>query len=181
MKITLQDPISQTKNWLNTFIIKHTICPFAKREYDRDSIHYELITSEAIEDQLQALIQSCAALENNSEIETSLLIYPKGLNDFDDYLDFLAIASDLLDKQGYEGIFQLASFHPDYCFDGVDSDDASNYTNRSPYPTLHIIREASLERVLENYPDPESIPQRNIEYTRELGIDVLKKILADCN
>ena len=180
MSSNTQDPILQTKNWLSTFIIKHTICPFAKLEYDKGSIHYELVTTNTLEEQLLALIQGCAQLDNKKDVETSLLIYPNGLKDFDDYLDFLAMANDLIERQGYEGIFQLASFHPDYCFTGVEPDDASNYTNRSPYPTLHIIREASLEKALESYTNPENIPQRNIEYTQELGIDAVKKILEDC-
>lgn len=119
-------------------------------------------------------------MDNNDNIETSLLIFPESLKDFDDYLDFLEIANALMHKQGYEGIYQLASFHPHYYFEGADENDAANYTNRSPYPMLHILREASLERALLNYPDPENIPGRNIKLTRELGLDVMQKLLADC-
>lgn len=180
MTTTHQDPISQTKKWLSSFIIEHTICPFAKREFDKGSIHYELVASNNLEEQLQVLIQACSQLDEHSSIETSLVIYTNGLEDFDDYLDLLAMANHLLEKQGYEGVYQLASFHPDYCFDGCDSQDASNFTNRSPYPTLHIIREESLTKALENHPNPEAIPQRNIEYTEQLGIDVVRKILNDC-
>jgi len=169
--------ISHTKSWLSNFIIAHNICPFAKHEFDRGSICYEVVTSGLLEEQLQALIIACEKLDSNPEIETTLAIFPEGLNNFDNYLDFLALANALMQKQGYEGIYQLASFHPDYCFEGVEEQDASNYTNRSPYPTLHLIREASLEKVLANYPNPEKIPQRNIEYTRELGIEALKKIV----
>jgi hypothetical protein len=82
-------------------------------------------------------------------------------------------------KQGYEGVYQVATFHPDYRFADSDESDASNYTNRSPYPMLHILREASVEKVLANYPDPEGIPERNIGLTRELGLTAMQKLLAD--
>jgi len=178
--ITAEKAIQHTKNWLKTVIIAHNICPFAKREFDKESIHYEVIHSAEMEEQLQSLISNCQLLDSDKNLETSLLIFPKGLNDFDDYLDFLAMANALLEKQGYEGIYQLASFHPNYCFEGVEADDASNYTNRAPYPTLHLIREASLEKVLENYPEPEKIPQRNIEYTRQLGSQAMQNMLDKC-
>ena len=175
---TTKDIISQTKKWLSGFIIEHNICPFAKREYDNDSIHYEVVLSDKLENQLQELIYSCEQLDKSEAIETSLLILPNGLGNFDDYLDFLELSNDLMHQQGYEGVYQLASFHPDYCFEGVDADDASNFTNRSPYPMLHLIREASLEKVLAHYPNPENIPSRNIGYTRELGAVMLQKLLA---
>jgi len=177
---TTDSVISHTKKWLSGFIIEHNICPFAKREYDGDKIHCEVVLSDKLENQLQELIYSCEQLDNNEDIETSLLILPNGLLDFDDYLDFLELSNTLMHKQGYEGVYQLASFHPDYCFEGVDADDASNFTNRSPYPMLHLIREASLEKVLAHYPNPENIPSRNIEYTRELGVAVLQELLAAC-
>jgi len=180
MRVT-KDVISHTKKWLAGFIIKHNICPFAKREYDNDSIHYEVMLSNKLENQLQELIYSCEQLDKSEEIETSLLLLPNGLDDFDDYLDFLQLANDLMHQQGYEGVYQLASFHPDYCFDGVDAEDASNFTNRSPYPMLHLIRESSLEKVLAHYPNPENIPSRNIEYTRELGSVALQKLLISFN
>jgi hypothetical protein len=182
--------IKQTQCWISSFIIEQSICPFAKREYDNDTIHYEVVISDKIENQLQELIYSCEQLdretdtdandENSNSIETSLLILPNGLEDFDDYLDFLDLANELMHKQGYEGVYQLASFHPDYCFDGVDVDDASNYTNRSPYPMLHLLRESSLEKALAHYPNPENIPTRNIEYTRRMGQKSLKLLLQDC-
>ncbi len=172
--------IEQTQCWISQFIIQHNICPFAKREFEKNSIHYEVVISEKLENQLQELIYSCEQLDRENDIETSLLIVPNGLSDFDDYLDFLELANELLHQQGYESVYQLASFHPNYCFDGVEADDASNFTNRSPYPMLHLIREVSLEKALTHYPKPEEIPARNIEYTREMGVSSLIKILKDC-
>jgi len=172
--------IKQTQNWLSNVVIALSICPFAKREFDRGSIHYEVIASDNHQQQLEQLILSCEQLDENPEIETSLLIFTNAFTDFYDYLDFVDIANKLMRKQDYEGVYQLATFHPAYCFEGSDGNDASNYTNRSPYPMLHILREASLERVLANYPDPESIPERNIKLTRELGLKAMQKLLADC-
>jgi len=173
-------PIVQTQKWLSSVIIKHSICPFAQREFERGSIHYEVIDTDDIHQQLEQLILNCVVLDNDDSIETSLLVFPQSLNDFDDYLDLLEIANALMHKQGYEGVYQLASFHPHYCFEGTNEDDAANYTNRSPFPMLHILRETSLERALLNYPDPENIPGRNINLTRELGLEVMQKLLADC-
>lgn len=172
--------IDQTKKWLSTVIIAHTLCPFAKREYDNNSIHYEVIEAPDLESQLEQIIIECEALDNVAARETSLLIFPKALADFEDYLDMLELATKLLEKQGYEGVYQLASFHPKYRFEGAAPDDASHYTNRSPYPMLHILREASVEAVLEKFPNPENIPTRNIKLTRDLGLSVMKDLLAAC-
>ncbi|HBS26355.1 MAG TPA: DUF1415 domain-containing protein [Gammaproteobacteria bacterium] len=173
--------INTTKNWLDSFVIGHRICPFAKKERDRGSIHFSVTQDADLALQLEALMLSCEQLDSESKIETVLHIYPNGLIDFDDYLDFLELATTLMHEQGYEGIFQLASFHPDYQFQGVDADDASHYTNRSPFPMLHLLRETSLEKALASYPHPETIPQRNIDYTRKLGLVKLQRILAQCD
>ena len=172
--------IDHTKKWLSTVIIGHRLCPFAKREFDLDRIYYAVIEATGLEAQLEQLILHCAALDADSNRETSLLIFPTALSDFEAYLDLLDIAQDLLKSQGYEGIYQLASFHPDYLFADVPADDASNYTNRSPYPMLHILREASVEAVLKTYPDPENIPARNIQLTQSLGVDTLRNLLTAC-
>jgi hypothetical protein len=172
--------IKHTKNWLSGFVIQHNICPFAKRVFDNNSIDYQLVFNDTLQGQLQSLIETCIKLDSDKTIETSLIIYPKGLGNFDDYLDFLALANALLHKQGYQGIYQLASFHPDYCFAGVAENDASNFTNRSPYPMLHLIREDSLENSLKHYPDPEHIPIRNIDYLRKMGLEKIKTLFARC-
>lgn len=175
-----QTYILNTKKWLSNVIIGHGICPFAKREFDKDSIEYSVIETADLKRQLEQLIEHCEALDKDRHIETSILIFPSGLMDFEGYLDMLGIANALLKAQGYEGIYQLASFHPDYRFDGAPDDDPSNYTNRSPYPILHILREASVEAALKTYPNPENIPQRNIDLTRRLGLTVMKNLLAEC-
>ena len=172
--------IQQTRSWVSDFVVAHNICPFARKELERGGIHYEVCQEEQVEAALSGLIEMCQRLDEKSSMGTILFILPASFLNFNDYLDLLDMANDLLFQQGYEGVYQLASFHPDYCFEDVDRDDASHYTNRSPYPMLHIIREAELEKILEKYPNPEAIPERNIAYCRDLGSDALVNILQAC-
>jgi hypothetical protein len=111
-------------------------------------------------------------------IETSFLIFPRAFSKFDDYLYLLSLAESFLKKKGYEGVYQVASFHPLYLFAGSDENDPANYTNRSIYPMLHLLREESIDKALENYNDPENIPERNINFAREKGL-VYMKMLRD--
>jgi hypothetical protein len=179
-KIPPELVIQQTRAWVRDFIVAHNICPFARKELERGGIHYEIFQENRVEVALTGLIELCQRLDKNGNIGTVLYIFPTSFISFNDYLNLLDMANALLIKQGYEGVYQLASFHPDYCFEGVDCDDASHYTNRSPYPMLHIIREDALEKALEKHPNPETIPERNIAYCRKLGCDTLAKILQDC-
>lgn len=171
--------IIQTKNWVQTVIIGLNFCPFASREFDKGSIRYSILKG-PIEHCLESLILECDLLEADKTVETTLLILPEGFEKFDFFLYLLDLASDLLADQGYEGIYQLASFHPDYCFAGVPAEDPANYTNRSPYPMLHLLREESLDKALEHHPDPEGIPLRNIELARKMGEEKLKNLRAAC-
>jgi len=173
--------ITQTQNWLRDVVIAHNLCPFARREFDGGHIHYAVVDAVDAQSQMEALLAECAAMDKDGERETSLLIFPEALSDFDAYLDVLALANVVLKESGYEGIYQLASFHPQYLFEGATLDDAANYTNRSPYPMLHILREASVEAALANYPNPEGIPARNVEVTRGLGVRVMQDLLAGCS
>ncbi len=180
-KIPLNQPyITATEAWLTSIVIAHNICPFAKREQERGSIRFSVDHNTDMEACLMTVMQECERLDTDTDIETTLLIYANAFSGFDDYLDFLAIAETLLCEQGYEGIYQLASFHPDYCFEGASLDDPSNYTNRAPYPMLHLLRETSIERAVSSHPDVESIPQHNIELTRKLGLAKLQTLLAAC-
>lgn len=174
--------IYATQTWLASFIIAYNICPFAKREQQRNSIRYHVTRPEDLPGALEAVITECEYLDSHAETETTLVIFPDLFADFEDYLDLLALAEQLLQDQGYAGTYQLASFHPDYRFESAtpDIEDAADYTNRSPYPMLHIIRETSIDRALATYPDPENIPARNIQLTRELGLEKLKALLASC-
>ena len=173
-----QTTVNQTKQWLEEIIVGMNFCPFAKKELVSNTIHYYVSNQGQTKLALEEVIEQCRYLEQHDEIETSLIIFNKGFKNFDKYLELLDYANDLLADSGYEGIFQLASFHPDYCFEGEDIDDAANYTNRSPYPIIHILREESLERVLNVYKNPEEIPENNIEIAREKGSEFFRKVLA---
>ena len=172
--------INQTQKWLSTVVIAHRFCPFAKREFDGGNIHFAIIESEDLETQLEHLIKCFTALDRDPGRETSLLIFPRGLSDFEAYLDLLDLGTALIKNQGYEGVYQLASFHPQYRFTETEENDPCNYTNRSPYPMLHILREASIEAALKSYPNPETIPTRNIKLARELGLETLEALLDAC-
>ncbi|MDW5376578.1 DUF1415 domain-containing protein [Halomonas sp. HP20-15] len=172
--------IAATRNWVSRFVVGHDVCPFAARELRRDSIRYQVLAADDFETALLTLIEACRALDASPAIETTLLILPRGVDEFEDYLDLLDLAEALLEAEGYSGVYQLASFHPDYCFDGAEPDDPANATNRSPWPMLHLLREASVSRALDNYPDPQAIPERNVALMRRLGNARLDAERAAC-
>ncbi len=178
--MTTQQIKQHTQSWLKNVIIQHNICPFAREVVEKNTLHYCIDEAEKIEENLQTLIDEAVRLDSDDAIETTLLIYPNNFDDFDAFLEYLELANKLLELQGYEGVYQLASFHPDYCFEGAAETDAANYTNRSPYPMLHLIREESIAKALKTFPHPENIPLRNIELTRELGLAKMQALLAAC-
>jgi len=172
--------IKQTEKWIDSFIIHYNICPFAKQVVDNQRIDYQVVSNPEIEDCLIYLIEYLIKLDTDKNFETALLIFPESVGDFDGYLEFLAIANQLIEDQGFDQDFQLASFHPDYCFEGEDEDDPANFTNRAPWPMLHLIRQASIEKGLAFYPNPQQIPKDNIKLTRELGFEFLQKLRESC-
>lgn len=171
--------VSQTKNWISQVIVGLNFCPFAKKELINNSIYYYVTDQQKLKKAQEEFVVQCQYLNDHPEIETSLVIFEQGFADFQRYLELVDYCNDLLFIEGYEGIFQIASFHPMYCFEGEDYDDAANFTNRSPYPTLHIIREESMEKVLSVYKNPEQIPVDNIELAREKGLHFFEKILKN--
>jgi uncharacterized protein len=174
--VTQEDIIEEVRFWLQSFVIELNLCPFAKRELVKDRIRFSCTDVDSIEQLLVILRDELLRLENDLEIETTLLIHPQVLQDFDDYNQFLDLADTLLEQEGFEGVVQIASFHPDYRFADTAKDDAENFSNRSPYPILHLLREASVEREVANYPDVDKIPQRNIELLRSIGAAKLKSL-----
>ncbi len=174
-------PIELTERWLERIVIGLGICPFAKSVFVAKSIRYHVCEPASVSDLLDEMVREFRYLDKNTATSTTLLIYPEGLESFEDYLDVLAAAGDRLVEEGYEGIYQLASFHPCYVFDGCDEDDAANLTNRAPFPTLHIIREEELAEALATYPSPEKIPERNERVCRELGHEGLRALLTKPN
>ena len=170
----------QTLAWIEAVVIGLNLCPFAKRELDADKIH--LVISDSTTDahllvdlqtQLEFLLQS-------PDIETSLLVHPEVLTDFHQYNEFLSIADSLLASLDLDGVIQIASFHPDYQFAETAPNDTSNYSNRSPYPMLHLLRENSVEQAVERYPDVNSIPERNIALLQGMGKAELDALLKAC-
>ena len=172
--------IRPVRHWVETVVVGLNLCPFAKRELVNDRVRFSVSEAET-EEQLLADLQAELELLNNDEaVETTLLIHPGVLQDFFDYNQFLNYVDRLLMQMELEGVYQLASFHPDYQFSGTRPDDVENYTNRSPYPMLHLIREDSLERAIAGYPHPERIPERNIELLESLGRDKMQALLKAC-
>ncbi len=177
MSINEDPAISKIKQWLNEVIIGLNFCPFAKKEFVNNTIDYYLCSDKKLKKAVEAVVSRCHYVYQHADVETSLVIFPDAFHAFDRYLDLVAMAEDRLYEEGYEGVFQLASMHPDYCFGGEEHNDAANYTNRSPLPMVHIIREASLERVLTVYKKPEEIPENNIKLAREKGSTFFQSII----
>jgi hypothetical protein len=170
--------ISEIKAWVSGLIVKYSICPFARAELERDRIRYALATGPVTEVVLAQLIDECQWLDQHPETATTLLILPTGYDDFYHYLDVLDLANQLLDLEGYEGVYQLASFHPDYCFADSPASDPANFTNRSPYPVLHLLREADVSRVMKDATAADDIVARNIEFTQRKGTAFFQQLLA---
>lgn len=172
--------ISQTKKWITDVVIGCNFCPFAAREVKQNSIRYQVEQGITLQTCLQAFLQECILLDEDKTIETTLLIFPNAFQQFDKYLDLVALAEKLLKQEGYEGIYQVASFHPEYSFANAPADDAANYTNRSIYPMLHLLREESIEKAITRYADPGQIPERNIRFAREKGTAYMKLLRDAC-
>ena len=166
--------ITQTKNWITNVVIGCNFCPFAAKEVKRNSILYEVLYSENENEILKLLFSLFNKMDNEENIETAFLILPNGFNSFKKYLNMVDAADGFLTKENYEGIYQLASFHPQYLFAGSNENDPANYTNRSPYPMLHILREESLSKAIDNYPNVEDIPQNNIEFANAKGLEWMR-------
>lgn len=174
-----EDPVIQeTRAWLETAVIGLNLCPFAKPVHVAGRIRYavsEAETPAALLADLLAELRTIAAADPE-EIETTLLIHPRVLDDFLDYNDFLEVADAALEELDLVGEIQVASFHPDYQFEGTAPDDIENYTNRSPYPILHLLREASVEEAVASFPETDRIYKANIETLRKLGLDGWRRL-----
>ncbi|MDH3977182.1 MAG: DUF1415 domain-containing protein [Gammaproteobacteria bacterium] len=172
--------IKSVRQWLESLVIEMNLCPFAKRELVKNSVRFAVTGATNELQLLTALEDELELLNRDASIETILLAHPDVLQDFDDYNQFLSDADQLLVSMELEGIYQIASFHPDYQFAGTQPDDAENYTNRSPYPLLHLLREDSLESAIKEYPDIDQVPARNIAMMNRMGKDKLSALLQAC-
>lgn len=160
-----------TQQWVETMVVGLNLCPFAAPEVRNQAIRYAAIDATEMEAAVQAFLTELALIQETDEaaLSTSLLCFTQIDPDFEHFLDLLDLCQTMLEKAGLAGVFQLASFHPQYCFAGVEADDLSNWTNRAPFPTIHIIREGQMSRVLVHYKNPDEIPERNIQLMYKLG------------
>ncbi len=170
--------IDRTKKWIMDVVIGCNFCPFAANVVKQKTIFYKVEENKEVETCLASFVLEMERLDNDPAIETSFLIFPNAFQQFDDYLDLVSLAEKLLKRKSYEGVYQVASFHPLYLFANSDENDPANYTNRSIYPMLQLLREESIDKALANYKDPESIPARNINFAKEKGL-VYMKMLRD--
>ena len=167
------DAAERTRAWVEHAVVGLNLCPFAKAPMVKGQIRYvvsETTDPRVLLDELCAQMAALVAADS-SQVETTLLIHPNVLGDFLDFNDFLDAAEAALVELGHEGVLQIASFHPDYQFDGSEPDDVGNASNRAPYPTLHLLREASIERAVEAFPEAETIFENNLRTLQALGAD----------
>lgn len=176
----MSEPEATTRAWLERVVIGLNLCPFAKAVSLKHQIRFVVSSAEnpeTLRDELLSELRHLARAEPE-QLDTTLLIHPFTLHDFLDYNDFLDDADAAVEELGLSGELQVASFHPQYCFEGSEPDDIANYTNRSPYPMLHLLREASVSRALESVPDPARIFEANVERLRALGHDGLRRVAS---
>lgn len=178
---TTEDAIAATRRWLERAVIGLNLCPFAKAVYVKEQVRFVVSDASTPEALLEHLAEELLLLRDTppEQIDTTLLIHPDVLTDFLDYNDFLENADAAIEALDLQGILQVASFHPDYQFAGTAPGDIGNYTNRSPFPTLHLLREASIDRAVEAFPEPDAIIERNLETLDKLGLEGWQALFAD--
>jgi hypothetical protein len=174
---------ARTEAWVRDFVIALDICPFAARIVSQGGVRMSVSDAETPEALCGELAFELRRLAHGAPARdaTTLLIHPNALRDFTDFNGFLDVADRLLAAEGLVGVVQIASFHPDYRFAGTTEDAPENYTNRSPYPMLHLLLEADVSQAVDMHPDPAGIPARNIEKLRALGTFALRERLRDCD
>jgi hypothetical protein len=175
------EAIAATGRWLERAVIGLNLCPFAKSVQVKKQVRYvvsDAADSDALLADLERELQYLAAIPPE-ETDTTLLIHPYVLTSFDDFTDFLDLVDVVVRTQGLAGTLQVANFHPDYCFADAEPDDIGNHSNRSPYPTLHLIREASIDRAVAAFPDAAQIYERNIETLERIGIEGWRALDVD--
>lgn len=179
---TAQQAAAETRAWIERAVIGLNLCPFAKAVHTKNQIRYVVSEADNPETLLAELGNEMHRLATTdpAEIDTTLLIHPQVLNDFLDFNDFLGAADGLLAQLGHEGALQVASFHPRFQFAGTDAGDVTNATNQSPYPTLHLLREASIDRAVAAFPEAEAIYEANMQTLEALGAEGWAALQAQC-
>lgn len=173
--------VRQVTRWLEQAVIGLDLCPFAKSVWRQGKIRYVVSSSETDESVLSDLADEFLQLSEQASIETTLLIVPNHFNRFDNFNHFLGMAEDLLERCHWTGIYQIASFHPHYQFADTSYDDRENWTNRSPFPILHLLRESSLSRAIDSYSKVNDIPVANIERLNKLDNSIFEEIFFKKN
>ncbi len=173
--------LADTRRWLERAVIGLNLCPFAKAVYVKEQVRFVASDATTPGQLLEQLGEELVLLRDTpaEQVDTTLLVHPLVLGDFLDYNDFLDQADALVEALELDGVLQVASFHPDYQFADSRPDDIENYSNRAPYPTLHLLREDSVARAVEAYPDPDVIVERNYATLRKLGHEGWRRLLAD--
>ena len=179
MKPSVDVILQSVQRWFEQVVLGLNLCPFAHKPQREGRIKFSVSMADSTSACLQDLSLNLRKLDQQDDIETLVLICGNFLDDFDDYNQFLDLADQLLASEGWEGIYQIASFHPDYCFEGNKPDDRANWTNRSPYPLLHLIREDSISRAVASHPDVDAIPAMNIERLETMSDDEFTTLFPD--
>ena len=180
---TADEAIAATRKWLERAVIGLKLCPFAKAVHVKKQVRYvvsKAIDSDALLADLEQELQHLAKV-SPEETDTTLLIHPYALKRFDDFTDFLDLVDVAVRLQGLAGTLQVANFHPDYCFADAEPGDLGNLTNRSPYPTLHLLREESLDRAIRAFPEAATIYERNIKTMERLGLEGWQALDVDAS
>ena len=167
----------QVRAWLEQFVVGLHLCPFAAPVVSSDGLRIKVCESTDIEQIMQTFLAELDLIQSTSELDvtTTLLVIPNALSDFDDYLDVIDLAETLLSDVGLEGIIQLASFHPSYQFAEEPTESASHFSNRSPYPLIHFLREDMIARALGSFSNPETIPVKNISILESIGREEIER------
>lgn len=171
--------VHAVEHWIDSIVVGLNLCPFAGSTRRSGALRIAVAGGSTLEEALQTLSDEASRLETGGADATTLLVFSQGFDDFDDYLDLLALGEALLEDLGFEGSVQLASFHPRYQFEGTQVEDVSNWTNRAPYPIVHLLQETSVAKAVAAHPDPEGIPDRNIDTLRQIGLPGILQLLRE--
>ena len=178
---TIEQVEQQVRAWLDHFVVGLNLCPFARPVVASAALRISICDSKQLQQVAEAFMAELDLIQQSAEsdIATTLLVLSNALTNFEEYLSFIENAEVLIDQMGLTGVIQLASFHPDYQFEAEPAESASHFTNRSPYPIIHFLREEMMERVLENVPNPEQIPQCNIQKLEAMGHGAVEQLLQN--
>lgn len=170
------DPVQAVVRWLDEVVIGLNFCPFARKPFLAEAVRIVEVEAVEVDKIVEAVRVELDYLTDHEPVETSILVLSRALDNFFDYNDFIHGMEDWLWQQGFEGIYQIASFHPDYCFADAQTQDVGNLTNRAPFPLLHILREDRLEHMLDRYPNADEIPGNNMRTLERLSLEQLRNL-----